>query len=156
MNVDIVALHKEVKCQPIVADVKKQEKKLQELFDVAIKKAKESDNPIALVGKLERLACSVKEGRSMIEAASLREEPSVKKGKAIESDPERPVPPVEPDLGEGPTAPPLRPICLELYDPDEDGEEADRAADGGGGGGGRRPTGGVGGGASPPSSPSDT
>ena len=72
----------------------------------------------------------------MKEAASLREEPSVKKGKAIDSDPERPIPPIKPDSGEGPAAPPLRPFRLELYDPDEDGEEeGDRAAGGAGGGG---------------------
>jgi len=123
MKVDIAALRKEVKREPKAADVKKQEKKLQEFFDAAIKKAKELANPIVLVGELEGLAHSVKERRSVKEAASLREEHSVKKGKAIESDPERPVPPIEPDLGEGPVAPPLRPFHLELYDPDEDGEE---------------------------------
>ena len=78
MKADIAALHKEVKCKPKAADVNKQEKKLQEFFDVAIKKAKESANAIALVGKLEALTRSVKEGRSVKEAASLREEPSVK------------------------------------------------------------------------------
>jgi len=117
MKADIVALHKEVKRKPKAADIKKQEKKLQEFFDTAIKN-----------------------------------------GKAFKSDPERPVPPFKPDSGEGPAAPPLRHIRLELYDPDEDGEEeANRAAGGagGGGGGGRRIVG-VGGGASPPSSPSDT
>jgi len=98
MKVDITALRKEVKRKPKAADVKKQEKKLQEFFGAAIKKAKESANPIALAGELEGLARSVKEGRSMKEAVSLREEPSVKKGKAIESDPQRPVPPIEPDL----------------------------------------------------------
>ena len=92
----------------------------------------------------------------MKEAASLREEPSVKKEKVIESDPKRPVPPIEPDSEEGPVAPPLRPFRLELYDLDEDGEEeADRAAGGAGGGGGGRQTAGVGGGASLPCSPSD-
>ena len=91
----------------------------------------------------------------MKEVASLREELSVKKGKAIDSDPERPIPRIEPDSEEGAAAPPLRPFRLELYDPGEDGEEeADRAA-GGAGGGGRRRTGGVGGGASPPGSPRD-
>jgi len=71
------------------------------------------------------------------EVASLGEELSVNKGKAIDSDPERLIPPIEPDSGEGPVAPPLRPFHLELYDPDEDGEEeADRAAGGAGGGGG--------------------
>ena len=126
MKADIPALRKQVKHKPKSADVKKQERKLQEFFDAAIKKAKELANPIALVRELEGLTCSVKEGRSVKEAASLREEPSVKKGKAIERDPERPVPPIEPDSGEGPAAPPLRPFRLELYDPDEDGEkEAD-------------------------------
>jgi len=154
---DIAALRKEVKRKPKAADVKKQEKKLQEFLDAAIKKAKESANPIALVGELEGLAYSVKEGRSVKEAASLREEPSVKKGKIIDSDQERPIRPIEPDSGEGPAAPPLRPFRLELYDPDEDGEEeGDRAAGGVGGGGGGRRTGGVGGGASPPGSSSDT
>jgi len=108
-------------------------------------------------GKLEGLARSVKEGRSVKEVASLREEPSVKKRKAIESDPDRPVPPIESDTEKGPAATPLRPFRLELYNPDENGEEeADRAAGGAGGGGGGRQTGGVGGGTSPPSSPSDT
>ena len=120
---NIAALRKEVKCKPKAADVKKQEKKLQEFFDAAIKKAEESANPIALVGELEGLTRSVKEGRSVKETASLREEPSVKKGKAIDSDLKRPTPPIEPDSGEGSAAPPLRPFRLELYDPDEDGEE---------------------------------
>ena len=75
-----------------------------------------------LVGELEALAHSVKEGRSVKEAASQREEPSVKKRKAIDSDLERPIPPIEPDSGEDPAAHPLRPFHLELYDPDEDGE----------------------------------
>jgi len=75
------------------------------------------------VGELEGLVHSVKEGRSVKEEASLREELSVKTGKAIESDSERPVPPIEPDSGESPAALPLRPFRLELYDPDEDGEE---------------------------------
>jgi len=75
MKADIMALCKEVKRKPKAADVKKQEKKLQEFFNVAIQKAKESAKPIALVGKLEGLARSVKEGRSVKEAASLREEP---------------------------------------------------------------------------------
>jgi len=137
MKADIAALCKEVKCKPKAPDVKKQEKKLQEFFDAAIKKAKESASPIMLMGELEGLVHSVKEGRSVKEAASLREEPSVKKRKAIESDPERPIPPIEPDSGEGPVAPPLRPFHFELYNPDEDGEEeADRAAGGAGGGGG--------------------
>jgi len=69
MKADIAALHKEVKHKPKAADVKKQEKKLQEFLDAAIKKAKESANPMALVGELEGLARSVKEGRSMKEAA---------------------------------------------------------------------------------------
>ena len=134
---DIAALHKEVKRKPKPADVKKQEKKLQEFFDAVIKKAKEPANPIALVGKLEGLARTVKEGKSVKEVASIREEPSVKKGKAIESDPKRPVPPIEPDSGEGPAAPPLSPFRLELYDSDKDGkEESDRATGGAGGGGG--------------------
>jgi len=155
MKADIAALRKEVKHKPKAADVKKQEKKLQEFFDTAIKKAKESANPIALVDKLEGLAPSIKEVRYVKEVASLREELSVKKGKAIDSDPERPIPRIEPDSEEGAAAPPLRPFRLELYDPGEDGEEeADRAA-GGAGGGGRRRTGGVGGGASPPGSPRD-
>jgi len=72
MKVDIVTLRKEVKHKPKAADVKKQEKKLQKFFDTAIKKAKQSANPIALVGELEGLACSVKERRSVKEAASLR------------------------------------------------------------------------------------
>jgi len=157
MKADIAALHKEVKRKPKAADVKKQEKKLQGFFDMAIKKTKELANPIALVGELEGLAHSVKEGRSVKEVVSLREEPSVKKRKAIESDPDRPVPPIESDTEEDPAATPLRPFHLELYNPDENGEEeADRAAGGAGGGGGGRQTGGVGGGTSPPSSPSDT
>jgi len=137
MKVDIAALHKEVKRKHKAADVKKQKKKMQKFFDAAIKKAKESANPIALVGELEGLTYSVEEGRSAKEAASLREEPSVKKGKSNESDPERPVSPIESDSGEVPVAPPLRPFRLELYDPDKDGEEeADRASGGAGGGGG--------------------
>ena len=137
MKADIVAICKEIKRKPKAADVQKQEKKLQEFFDAAIKKAKESANPIALMGELEGLVRSVKAGRSMKEVASQREEPSVKKEKAIDSDPERPIPPIEPESGEGPAAPPLRPFRLQLYDPDEDGEEeGDRAAGGVGGGGG--------------------
>jgi len=123
MKADIAALRKEVKRKTKAADVKKQEMKLQEFFDAVIKKAKESANPIALMGELEGLTCSVKEGRSVKEAALLREKPSVKKGKAINSDPERPIPPIELDSGDDPAAPPLRPFRLELYDPDEDGED---------------------------------
>jgi len=144
MKADIVALRKEVKRKSKAANVKKQEKKLQEFFNTAIKKGKELANTIVLVGKLEGLAHLVKEVRSVREVASLREESLVKNGKTIESDPERPVPPIEPDSGEGPAAPSLRPIRLELYNLDEDGEkEANRAGDRVGGGGGGRWTGGL-------------
>ena len=40
MKADIAALRKEVKRKPKAAAVKKQEKKLQEFFDAAMKKAK--------------------------------------------------------------------------------------------------------------------
>jgi len=43
------------------------------------------------------------------EAASLREELSVKKGKAIDSNPERPIPPIEPDSEKA-----QRPLHLDL------------------------------------------
>jgi len=108
MKADIIALRKEVKHKSKAANVKIQEKKLQEFFDMAIKKAKESANPIALRGELKELAHLVKEGKSVKEAASLREVSSAKKGKAVENDPGRPEPPIESDSSEGPTAPSVR------------------------------------------------
>jgi len=122
---------------------------------MAIKKAKKSANPITFVSELEGLAHTVKEGKFMKVASFLKEESSGKKKKAIENNLERAVLPIKSDLGKAPKAPPLRPICLELYDPDEDGEEeADQAGGGAGGGDGRRRTGAVGCSTNPPSSPS--
>jgi hypothetical protein len=132
---ELALLRKKVnKSQKDAAD---QEARLQQFFDAAIQRAKESANPIQLVSELEGLARSVKEGKS------------------VRDSPEPPKAPREPDGGEGSSHPPTKPFDAkdwELYNPDKDAAEGV----GGAGGGGGKGTRGAAGAGSPPGSPSDT
>jgi hypothetical protein len=110
-----------------------QDRRMQQFFDEAVKKAKEAANSIQFVSELEELARSVRKGKS-------REDLPVG----------RSAPPEDPD--EGPSRRPFHAKDWALYDSDEDYAGASGGAGGGGGGG----AGGRGGAKSPPGSPSDT
>lgn len=131
---EIALLRKKVNKSQV--DTVDQEACLQQFFDAAIQRSKDTANPIQLVGELEGLARSVKEGKS------------------VRDSPEPPKAPREPDGREGSSRPTTKPFNAkdwELYNLDKD------AADGEGGvrGGGAKRTGGAAGAGSPPGSPSD-
>lgn len=146
---ELSLLRKQLK-KPKTDEIADLEKRMQQFFDVAIQKAKDSANPIQFVSELQDLARSVKEGKSLDE---------IQVGQSA--------PPG--DAGEGPSAPPFRAEDWELYNPDKDPERPPTAlkrtdkepagatggAGGGGGDGGGR-AGGIGGAPSPPGSPSDS
>jgi hypothetical protein len=129
---ELVNLRKELK-KSRDKEAADQERKMQQFFDVAVQKAKDTANPIQLVGELEDLARSVKEGKTLEELRVGQSAP-----------PE--------GAGEGPSTRPFDAKEWELYNSDADSTGAVGGA--GGGGGGR--AGGFGGAKSPPGSPSDT
>lgn len=73
-------------------DTVDQEACLQQFFDAAIQRSKDTANPIQLVGELEGLTRSVKEGKS------------------VRDSPEPPKAPREPDGGEGSSRPTTKPF----------------------------------------------
>jgi alanyl-tRNA synthetase len=129
---ELVNLRKELK-KSRDKDATDQEKKMQQFFDVAVQKAKDTANPIQLLSELKELAQSVKEGNTLEEL------------RVGQSAPPK-------NAGEGPSTRPFDVKDWELYNSDADSMGAVGGA--GRGGGGR--AGGRGGAKSPPGSRSDT